>query len=81
MRVALRLVILAVLLAVAFVPSRTSRADDSACTDGCYNAQQSCIMDCNSGPHPPSCATDCATKFNACINKCNNPAGEGGPDN
>ena len=73
MRVTLRLVILAVLLAVAFVPSQISRADDSACTDGCANGVYRCRANC---PVPGTCETQCANEFDRCMARCSRPGFE-----
>lgn len=71
MRVSLRLLVLAILLCVGSFSgllSPSSKADP--CGDGCANGYEACVKTCNSGPHPPSCASDCAVGLSNCLDQC-----------
>lgn len=82
MRLKSRLLALALLLCVAAFTnfSQIANADESPCTEGCANGYNSCIEDCNSGPHPPACATNCGTKFDKCICNCSGNTAPGCSD-
>lgn len=78
MRLTLRLLVLALLLCVASftsMVSRVSKADESACTDGCGNGVWRCRANC---PVPGTCEAQCATEFDKCMAKCGRPATEEG---
>ncbi|MDX6443870.1 MAG: hypothetical protein QOH71_944 [Blastocatellia bacterium] len=70
MRLTLRLLALALLLSVASFTSMlspVSKADDSACTDGCRNGYDSCLRDC---PVGQNCSVSCSVKLDTCTSKC-----------
>ena len=74
MRLALRLLTLALLLSIASFTSLVSQVSyASPCTDGCGYGVTRCRQNC---PVTGTCEQKCADEFEACMAKCAHPAFE-----